>query len=129
MISSETSYKMELHRKICIKKDFMDLRLWMQIIENNNSMLSHFITLEKQLIKDPEIASALMGMRRKNTLVMGSLCKHEQELKKEFSYGKVPYDTPRFELHERKRESFNELQEKHSDLINVVCSRLRAFAR
>jgi hypothetical protein len=120
---------MELHRKICIKKDVMEIRLWMQTIEYNNSTLSHFIALEKQLIKEQEIASALMGMRRKNTLVMGAICKYEQELKKEFSYGKMPYDTSRFEIHERKRESFNELQEKHTDLINLVCTRLRSFAR
>lgn len=129
MITSELSYKMELHRKICIKKDVMEIRLWMQTIEYHNSTLSHFIALEKQLIKNLEIASALMGMRRKNTLFMGSLCKYEQELKKEFSYGKLPYEAPRLEMHERKRDAFNELQEKHNSLINLVCTRLRSFTR
>jgi hypothetical protein len=129
MVNSDTGYIVELQRKICIKKDVMEIRSWLQVIENNSTTLTHFIALEKQLIREQEVAIALMGLRRKNTLVMGAICKYEQELKKEFIYGKTVYDQQRSLIHERKRDSFNELQEQHSNLNDLVFNKLKAFSR
>jgi hypothetical protein len=97
-------YKTDVQRKLCIKKDLIELSHWIDILSNINEELGYLKLIEKQLLKNSNIEANLQGLRRKNTLLMGMLCKYEQELKTEYEYGKSEYNLTRAEEHEKKRD-------------------------
>ncbi|RKS53396.1 hypothetical protein BC962_1646 [Gillisia mitskevichiae] len=98
------SYKTDVHRKLCIRKDLIELSQWIDILSNINEEVDYLKLIEKQLLKNNSINVNLQGLRRKNTLLMGMLCKYEQELNTEYEYGKNEYNLMRAKEHEKRRD-------------------------
>ena len=122
-------YKIESHRKLCIKKDLIELGQWIDTIENINSELDHLKLIEQQLIKSSSIQINLQGLRRKSILVMGSLCQYEQELRKEFEYGKREYDLARAKEHEKRRDHYSAVIEEFRKLKIIIYVNLSKYQR
>ena len=99
-------HRIDNHRRLCIEKDLKELNLWLYTLEQFNNKLDGFSILEKQLIQNPSVSNKVKALRRKNVLIMGMFCKYNQELKNEYEYGKVEYNTSRAKLHEKKREEY-----------------------
>lgn len=98
------SYKTDVQRKLCIRKDLIELSQWIDILSNINEEVDYLKLIEKQLLKNNSINVNLQGLRRKNTLLMGMLCKYEQELNTEYEYGKNEYNLMRAKEHEKRRD-------------------------
>jgi len=96
----------DAHRKLCIKRDLIELSQWIDSLSSLNTELDQIKLIEKQLLKNSTIETNLLGLRRKNTLVMGMLCKYEQELNTEFEFGEIEYDVLRAKEHEKKRDVY-----------------------
>lgn len=99
-------HKLDNQRRLCIQKDLKELNLWLYGLEQFNTKLDCFSTLEKQLIQSASVANLIKALRRKNVLVMATFCKYNQELKNEFEYGKTEYNEVRAKWHEKKREEY-----------------------
>lgn len=110
------SHKLETIRRLFISKDLMEITQWIEAVEGINKEIDQLNMIERRLIKSDLVASTLQGLRRKNTLVMGSLCKYEQELKKELQFGKREYDLLRAKEHEKRRDSYALLQKEFRSL-------------
>lgn len=101
----------------------------MHTLEHFNEELSYFNALEKQLIKNLTVANNLKAIRRKNILLMAALCKYEQELKTEFEYGKIEYNSNRSKYHEQKRDSYFKLIEEYDLFKKQIYKLLLRFRR
>ena len=123
------SYKIDAHRILCIKKDLIELSQWIETLESINSELDYLKLIEQQLIKRGSIQINLQGLRRKNTLVMGSFCQYEQELIKELEYGKREYDLARAKEHEKKRDHYSVLINEFRDLKKIIYVYLSKYHR
>ncbi|HBR54700.1 MAG TPA: hypothetical protein DEA82_11180 [Flavobacteriaceae bacterium] len=99
----ELPYKVNAHRRLCIKKDLIELCHWMDTVTKINTEIDYLKIIGQQLIKDQNAEAMLQGLRRKNTLLLAMLCKYEQELKTEYEYGKREYNVSRAKEHEKKR--------------------------
>lgn len=128
-MTSISQHKIDVHRRLCIQKDFNELNSWINALEFFNSELDHFSVIEKQLIKKPSVSGAIQAIRRKNVLSMANLCKYEQELKTEYEYGKVEYDYSRLKLHEQKRAIYNKLFEDYNAFKNQFYLIVRKYQR
>jgi len=122
-------HKIDAHRRLCISKDLKELELWMHTLESFNEELNHFNGIEKQLIKSSSISNAIKAMRRKNILMMATLCKYEQELKSEYEYGKTEYDEARLKYHLLKRENYIKLKIDYKMFKNKIFNILKRFRR
>ncbi|MBR9846772.1 MAG: hypothetical protein GYB35_12025 [Algicola sp.] len=122
-------HKIDAHRRLCISKDLKELELWMQTLESFNDELDHFNSIEKQLIKNSSISNAIKAMRRKNILMMATLCKYEQELKTEYEYGKTEYDEVRLKCHLLKRHNHVKLKVEYNTFKNKIFNMLKRFQR
>ncbi|WP_034260449.1 hypothetical protein [Altibacter lentus] len=100
----ELTFRANAHRRLCIKKDLIELSQWIDTLSSINVELGYLILIDKQLIKDNSITVDLQGLRRKNTLLMGTLCRYEQELNTEYEFGKKEYNVTRAKEHEKKRD-------------------------
>lgn len=125
----ELSYKTDANRRLCIKKDLIELSQWIDTLSNINDDLSSLKLIEKQLLKDSGFAMSLQGIRRKNTLLMGTLCKYEQELKREYEYGKKEYDLTRAKVHEKKRDVHTAFIEEFRQLKRSLYHKLSKYQR
>jgi hypothetical protein len=125
----DLSYREDIHRRLCIKKDLIELTQWIDTLTVLNDELSQLKLIEEQLLKDRDIESALMGIRRKNTLIMGTLCKYEQELDNEYEFGKRIYDVTRAKEHEKKRVIYTELMQDFYQLRKAIYRLLTAYKR
>ncbi|MFC4689940.1 hypothetical protein ACFO5T_05820 [Dokdonia genika] len=128
-MNTARAYDTERYRRLAIKKDLIELNQWMEAVEDINEDLAQFKIIEHQLVQNSSIASGILGFRRKNTLVMGLLCKYEQDLKKEYEYGKREYDLPRAKEHEKYRDYFNELTMEFKQLKKAIYSNLCKYKR
>lgn len=124
MVDIELSYKTDVHRRLCIKKDLIELSHWIDVLSVISSELEQLKLIEKQLLKNSRIETNILGLRRKNTLVMGMLCKYEQELKIEYQYGKTEYTLARVKLHENKRDIHVSLIQEFNQLKKTIYSHL-----
>lgn len=124
-----SSYKINVHRRLCLQKDFNELHSWMTALEAFNSELEQLSVIEKQLIKSLSVSNTMLSIRRKNVLLMASLCKYEQELKTEYEYGKADYDENRLKTHEQKRISYMKFIEECNCFRHQVYSTLRKYHR
>lgn len=100
------AYKVNTHRRLCIRKDAIELNQWIDMLENINTELDAIIRIEKKFLNNHTIVSNIKGLRRTNTLNMGTLCQYEQQLKKEYEYGTREYDVTRAKEHEKRREVY-----------------------
>lgn len=99
----ESAFLIDDHRKLCIKKDLIELNDWIETLSIINEEIDYLHVLEKNLIKDHSLQLSLKSLRRKNTLLMAIHCKYEKSLKTEYEYGKEAYDFRRAKEHEKKR--------------------------
>jgi hypothetical protein len=125
----ELPYKINVHRKLCIKKDIIELNQWIDTLSALNTELEQLKLIEKQLLKNSMIETNLLGLRRKNTLVMGMLCKYEQELNTEYEYGAKEYDGFREKEHEKKRDAFTALGQEFIQLKQMIYHNLLKYQR
>lgn len=121
--------KLNAYRRLFIRKDLIELNQWMESMEDINLEIDQFKLIEKQLIKNESIAADLVGLRRKNTLVMGSLCSYELDLKKEYEYGKREYDLPRAKEHEKRRDQYSQLALEFKELKKKLFFELVKYKR
>ncbi|WP_152973262.1 hypothetical protein [Lacinutrix mariniflava] len=124
-----TLHKIDLHRRLCIKKDLNELSSWHNVLESLSIELDHLSAIEKQLIKINSVSNEILALRRKNVMLMANLCKYDQELKREFEYGKTEYDINRLKVHEQKRESYIVLVEHFNTFKNQYYTLLKRFKR
>jgi len=123
----ELSYKTDAHRRLCIKKDLIELSQWIDTLSHINDEISSLKLIEKQFLKDSILEIKLQGLRRKNTLIMGLLCKYEQELKTEYEYGKQEYNVTRAKAHEKKRDVHAAFIEEFTLLKKGIYSKLLKY--
>lgn len=128
-MENELLYKIDAHRRLCIKKDLIELNMWIDTLTILNTELSQLLVIEKQLLQNITIETTLLGVRRKNTLVLAALCKYEQGLNSEYEYGKVIYDVKRAKEHEKKRDSYTELMHDFYALRKSVYTMLSTYKR
>ncbi|AUC81773.1 hypothetical protein [Lacinutrix sp. Bg11-31] len=124
-----TLHKIDLHRRLCIKKDLNELCSLHNVLEAFNTELDHLSVIEKQLLKNVSVSSAILAMRRKNVMLMACFCKYKQELNTELEYSKTEYDLNRLKVHEQKRESYILLIEDFSAFKNQYYTLLKKFKR
>ena len=120
------TYKLDVQRKLCITKDLLELSQWIDSLSSINTELEQLKLIEKKLLKISTIETNLLALRRKNTLIMGMLCKYEQELKTEHQYGKTEYDFSRAKEHEKKRDVYSDFVSSFNQLrISIYLSLLK----
>ena len=122
-------YKIDAHRRLCIKKDLIELSQWIDSLSTINAEIDYLKQIEKQLIRDFNIDKNLQGLRRKNTLLMGLLCKYEQELNAEYSYGKKEYNVTRGKEHEKKRDTYAAFILEFTQLKKGIYFKLSKYQR
>ncbi|WP_203296270.1 hypothetical protein [Luteirhabdus pelagi] len=122
-------YRIDAQRRLCIKKDLIELSGWIDVLAQINEEIDSLKIIEKQLIKDSATNSFLVGIRRKNTLVMGVLCNYEKELNTEYEYGKKEYNVQRAKEHEKKRTVFNELMNEFTTIKKKIYHQLSKYER
>jgi hypothetical protein len=122
-------YLIDAHRKLCIKKDLIELSQWIDSLSSLNTELEQLKLIEKQLLKNSTIETNLLGLRRKNTLVMGMLCKYEQVLNTEFEYGEIEYDVLRAKEHEKKRDVYITVGQEFIQLKKSIYHNLLKYQR
>jgi len=127
MLNSRLAYKIDTQRRLCLKKDLIELSQWISAVENYNRELDYLGVLEKQLVRSATIAANMQGLRRKNTLTMGLLYKYEQQLKSELEYGDREYDLSRAKEHEKKRDIYGAINNEFIQLKIDMYKRLSNF--
>ena len=125
----ELTYKTDAHRRLCIKKDLIELSHWIDTLSNINDEIGHLKLIESQLIKDTSIEISLQGLRRRNTLLMGMLCKYEQELNTEYEYGKKEYNLTRAKEHEKKRAIHAAFIQEFTELKKKIYQKISKYKR
>lgn len=125
----ELTYKTDAHRRLCIKKDLIELSHWIDTLSTINVEIGYLKLIENQLLKDHSIEVNLQGLRRKNTLLMGMLCKYEQELKTEYEYGKKEYNVTRAKEHEKKRDAHAAFIQEFTQLKKGIYHKLSKYQR
>jgi hypothetical protein len=128
-LSSIPAYEIDVHRRLCIKKDLSELNLWTTMLEDFNTELDHYSAIEKQLIKNSSVLNAIKAMRRKNILMMASTCKYEQELKTEYEYGKTEYNNMRSKYHEQRRDDYMQLIIEYQRFKSNILNTLKVYRR
>jgi len=122
-------YKIDEQRRLFIKKDLIELSQWIDALERINTEFNYLHIIEKQLVKNNEAFSTIKALRRKNTLLMGFLCKYEQQLRKELEYGTRTYDLLRAKEHEGKRDKYQSFIIEFTDLRTTIYKALLKFQR
>ncbi|AVI52069.1 hypothetical protein C5O00_13255 [Pukyongia salina] len=125
----EQSYSLDAHRRLCIKKDLIELTGWIDTLERVNEEINYLKIIDKQLIKDSAIGHNLQALRRKNTLLMGLLCSYEKELNTEYEYGKLKYDLSRAKLHEKKRSGLDSFVLEFVEIRKRIYHKLSMYHR
>jgi hypothetical protein len=123
------SHKLDAYRRLFIEKDLIELSQWIDAIESINLEIDYLQLIEKRLIKNSTLSAMLQGFRRKNTLVMASLCKYEQELKREYEYSERTYDVVRAKEHEGRRDLYSNLMIEFKQLRKVIYIALSKYKR
>ncbi len=123
------THKIDEQRRLFIKKDLIELSQWINTLEHINTEFNYLHIIEKQLVKNQEAFSMIKSLRRKNTLLMGSLCKYEQQLRKELEFGSRTYDLLRAKEHEGKRDKYQSFIIEFTDLRTKFYKTLLKFQR
>lgn len=117
------------HRRLSIKKDLIELSHWIDMLTNNNTEIGYLKLIGKQLIKEYSVEANLQGLRRKNILLMGVLCKYEQELRIEYEYGKREYNVTRAKEHEKKRDAHSAFTQEFTQFKKGIYQKLSKYQR
>ncbi|MGB1211607.1 MAG: hypothetical protein ACPG41_09295 [Lacinutrix venerupis] len=100
---------------------------WHNTLEAFNIELDYLSIIEKQLLKNVSVSNIITALRRKNVMLMASLCKYEQELLQEIEYGKTEYDLNRLKVHGQKQDSYISLVKDFSLFKNQYYTLLKKF--
>ncbi len=125
----DVSYKINAHRRLCIKKDLIELSYWIDTLSDINVEIDHLFQIEKTLLKDYNVQNTLQSLRRKNTLLMGMLCKYEGKLATEYEYGKEEYTVSRAKDHEIKRDLHTTFSKEFTQFRKNIYQKLAKFNR
>lgn len=125
----ELPHNTNVNRKLCIKKDLIALSHWIDTLTNINTEIDYLKIIGEQLIKEHSIEVTLQAMRRKNTLLLAILCKYEQELNKEYEYGKREYNLTRAKEHENKQELHMAFVQEFSQCKQSIYKKLSKYQR
>ena len=117
----------DAQRKLCIKKDLIELSQWIEALENINTELDYLSAIDKQFLGNRSVSSNIQMIRRKNIGNMGSLCQYEQQLRKEFEYGKREYDVSRAKEHEKKRDQYSTIIIDFEQLKIIIYNNLLKY--
>ena len=128
-VNSEMQFKTDKTRRLFIKKDILEISQWIEDLEFKNTEINAFSLLNRQLVKSEKIQKFLLEFRRKNTLIMGVLCKYEQSLRQELEFGKNEYDINRAKLHEKKRIEYLSLVKEYRALKTEIYKHLTHYKR
>ena len=128
-METELPYKTDAQRRLCIKKDLIELSQWIDVLSNVNTEIGYLKLIGNQLLKDYNTEMNLQGLRRKNTLLMGMLCKYEQELNTEYEYGKKEYNVTRAKEHEKKRDAHIAFIQEFTQLKKGIYHKLSKYQR
>lgn len=128
-LNSNSTSKIDAHRRLCIQKDINELHTWTTALEAFNSELKHLSVIERQLIKNVSVSNTILSIRRKNVLMMAHLCKYEQDLKTEYEYGKIEYDSNRLKQQEQKRVNYLKFVEDCNSFRNQFYLLIRKYQR
>lgn len=126
-MSTISAYKIDEHRRLCLKKDLNEINLWTTMLEDFNTELDHLNIIEKQLIKNSSVSNAIKAMRRKNILNMASICKYEQEIKTEYEYGKGEYNEIRLKYHKQRQQNYFQFLEEIKLFKNQIYKLLKRY--
>ncbi|RDK89168.1 hypothetical protein [Marinirhabdus gelatinilytica] len=125
----ELPFKIDAHRRLCIKKDLIALSHWMDAITAINTEIDYLKIIEQQLIKEYDVEVTLQALRRKNTLLLAMLCKYEQELNTEYEYGKREYNVSRAKEHEKKRDTHIAFIQEFTQFKKGIYHKLSKYQR
>lgn len=128
-MSTNTVHKIDTHRRLCILKDLKELELWLQSLEGFNEDLNHFKIIDNQIVKNDLVSKKIKALQRKTVLMIASLCKYEQELKTEYEYGKVEYNTLRLKIHVQRQQNYLLLLKEQQEFKVLIFKHLRRFKR
>lgn len=117
----------DAQRKLCIKKDLIELSQWIEALENINTELDYLSAIDKQFLGNRSVSSNIQMIRRKNIGNMGSLCQYEQQLRKEFEFGKREYDVSRAKEHEKKRDQYSTIIIDFEQLKIIIYNNLLKY--
>jgi len=128
-LESVLPHNIDAHRRLCIRKDLIEVSQWIDMLTHFNAEIEQLKTIEKQLLKNSKIETTILGIRRKNTLVVAALCKYEKELTTELEYGTIEYTIPRAKQHEKKRNVFMMMIQEHDQLKSSIYNNLLMYKR
>ncbi|WP_425075668.1 hypothetical protein [Psychroserpens sp. S379A] len=128
-MSTNTVHKIDTHRRLCILKDLRELELWLQSLEGFSEDLNHFKIIDNQIVKNDLVSKKIKALQRKTVLMIASLCKYEQELKTEYEYGKVEYNTLRLKIHVQRQQNYLLLLKEQQEFKVLIFTQLRRFKR
>jgi len=122
-------HNIDTHRRLCIRKDLIEVSQWIDMLTHFNAEIEQLKTIEKQLLKSSMIETTILGIRRKNTLVVAALCQYEKELTTELEYGTLEYTIPRAKHHEKKRDVFMAMIQEQNQLKSSIYNNLIKYER
>ena len=128
-VNSQMQFKADKTRRLFIKKDILEMSQWIDDLEFKNTEINAFSLLNRQLVKSEKIQKLIVDFRRRNTLIMGVLCKYEQNLRQELEFGKNEYDINRAKLHEKKRVEYLILVKEYRALKTEIYRHLTHYKR
>lgn len=117
----------DAQRKLCIKKDLIELSQWIEALENINTELDYLSAIDKQFLGNRSVSPKIQMIRRKNIGTMASLFQYEQQLRKEFEYGKREYDVSRAKEHEKKRDQYSAIIIDFEQLKKIIYNNLLKY--
>ena len=128
-VNTHMHYKADENRRLFIKKDIIEISLWTDDLEYKNTEINSFSILNRQLIKSERLQNTIQDFRRRNTLIMGNICKYEQHLRQELEFGTIEYDLNRAKLHEKRRAEYVNLDKEYRALKTDIFNLLSKFQR
>lgn len=128
-VNNQMQFKVDENRRLFIKKDILEISQWTDDLEYKNTEINAFSVLNRQLIKSEKIQNLIQNFRRRNTLIMGVLCRYEQALRQELEFGQIEYDIQRAKLHEKKRVEYLTVVKEYRALKTDIYKHLTLYKR
>ncbi|MBC7000488.1 hypothetical protein [Cytophaga sp. FL35] len=115
--------------ELCLERDYYDVKWWTVQLEQINRELDSLMEIETTLLNRSEISMSLLGLRRKNTLVLRKLYQFEIDLKKEKEYGKKLYDVGILRAYQNSRKLFQEILAEYKTAMTLIFDELKKYRK
>ncbi|MAU70582.1 MAG: hypothetical protein CML04_00665 [Pseudozobellia sp.] len=115
--------------ELCLERDYYDVKWWTVQLEQINRELDSLMEIETTLLNRSEISMFLLGLRRKNTLVLRKLYQFEIDLKKEKEYGKKLYDVSILRAYQNSRKLFQEILAEYKTAMTLIFDELKKYRK